>query len=118
MEFTENDREALYQVWMSHKAKRHLTQMDMSKKVGTSVVEFSNLLRAKAPLTLGFIAKFCQVLELEPHNVVPSLKFQSGQAPQLVYLQNRIIIDGDIQRVQVEGNQVIIDYCSQVNAVG
>ncbi|WP_153448247.1 helix-turn-helix domain-containing protein [Vibrio algicola] len=118
MQFTEDDREVLYQVWMTHKAKRHLTQMDMAKRLGISVVEFSDLLRKREPLTLSFIAKFCQILDLQPHNIVPSLKHQSGHAPQLVYLQNRVIIDGDIQRVQVEGNQVIIDYCSPVKAVG
>lgn len=32
MEFTERDRDALYQTWMSQKSKMRLTQMEFAKK--------------------------------------------------------------------------------------
>ncbi len=112
MEFTQQDRDALYRVWMSQKAKRHLTQMQMAKLLGMSQLEFSNLLRGNEPLSLSFISRFCQQLNLEPHNVVPSMHRSTGPETQKVFLQNRVIIDGEIQNVQIEGNQVIIDYFS------
>ncbi|MBF4318655.1 XRE family transcriptional regulator, partial [Vibrio anguillarum] len=33
MEFSEEDRQALYNAWMSQKAKMHLTQMEMAKRL-------------------------------------------------------------------------------------
>lgn len=44
MDFTQRDREALNQVWMSQKAKMRLTQMEMVKRLGLSQLEFSRLL--------------------------------------------------------------------------
>lgn len=114
MEFTEQDREALYNLWMSQKAKRHLTQMDMAKRLGVGIVEFSDMIRGKGQLTQGFVIRFFQQLDMEPHTILPSLKQQISPDNAVVYLQNRIIIDGDIQNVQVDGNQVIIDYCCKV----
>ncbi len=55
MEFTEQDRNALYDTWMSQKAKMHITQMDMAKRLGLNLHEFSGLLRGNSPLTLGFV---------------------------------------------------------------
>jgi len=46
MEFTELDRNALYDIWMSQKAKMHLTQMEMAKRLGISLHEFSSLLNS------------------------------------------------------------------------
>lgn len=114
MEFTEQDREALYNLWMSQKAKRHLTQMDMAKRLGVGVVEFSEMIRGKGQLTQGFVTRFFQQLDIEAHTILPSLKQQIAPDNAVVYLQNRIIIDGDIQNVQIDGNQVIIDYCCKV----
>ncbi|OEF28128.1 helix-turn-helix domain-containing protein [Vibrio rumoiensis] len=114
MEFTEQDREVLYNLWMSQKAKRHLTQMDMAKRLGVGIVEFSEMIRGKGQLTTSFVTRFFQQLDIEPHTILPSLKRQVSPDNAVVYLQNRIIIDGDIQNVQVDGNQVIIDYCCKV----
>ncbi|QXO15440.1 MULTISPECIES: helix-turn-helix domain-containing protein [Vibrio] len=110
MEFGPEDRHALYDIWMSQKAKMHLTQMEMAKRLGVSQVEFSNLLRGNAPLTMSFVTTFCQHLHVEPYNVLPTLKSKFTSGEHLVRLQNRITVDGEIQRVQVDGNQVIIEY--------
>ncbi|MCQ6493188.1 XRE family transcriptional regulator, partial [Vibrio parahaemolyticus] len=45
MEFTELDRNALFDIWMSQKAKMHITQMEMAKRLGLCLHEFSGLLR-------------------------------------------------------------------------
>lgn len=45
MEFTEQDRMALYDLWMSQKAKMHITQMEMTKRLGLNHHEFSSLLK-------------------------------------------------------------------------
>ncbi|MBL4304328.1 helix-turn-helix domain-containing protein [Vibrio fluvialis] len=110
MEFGPEDRIALYDVWMSQKAKMHLTQMEMTKRLGVSQVEFSNILRGNAPLTMAFVTKFCQQLHVEPHNVLPTLKNKFISGEHLVHLQNRVTVDGEIQRVLIDGNQVIIEY--------
>ncbi len=110
MEFCQEDRSALYDVWMSQKAKMHLTQMEITRRLGISQVEFSNLLRGSEPLSMSFIAKFCKHLHVDPQNVLPSLRTHQGIGESLVYLQNRISVDGEIQKVHVEGNQVIIEY--------
>ncbi|MBJ7019091.1 XRE family transcriptional regulator, partial [Vibrio cholerae] len=40
----------------------------------------------------------------------PTLKRKTRSGEKLVHLQNRVTVDGDIKRVYVEGNQVIIEY--------
>ncbi|MEI8658164.1 helix-turn-helix transcriptional regulator [Vibrio sp. Hal054] len=110
MEFCQEDRRALYDVWMSQKAKMHLTQMEITKRLGVSQVEFSNLLRGSEPLSMSFVTKFCKHLHVEPENVLPTLRQKSGRGESVVYLQNRVSVDGEIQKVHVEGNQVIIEY--------
>jgi len=110
MDFCQDDRKALYDVWMSQKAKMHLTQMEISKRLGVSQVEFSNILRGTEPLSMSFVTKFCKYLHVEPQNVLPTLKRQLGRGEIAVYLQNRVSVDGEIQKVHVEGNQVIIEY--------
>lgn len=117
MEFTEQDRDTIYNIWMSQKAKRHLTQMEMARRLDLSVVEFSEIIRGKGVITLSFINNFFAQLELEPRAILPSLKQQIAPDNAMVFLQNRIIIDGEIQNVQVDGNQVIIDYCCKVAKV-
>lgn len=110
MEFSAEDRQILYNVWMSQKAKMHLTQMEMAKRLGVSQIEFSRLLRGDSPLSMAFISKFCRLLHIEPHMVLPSLKNHSTNEAQIVYLKNRVTIDGEIQQVSIEGNQVVIEY--------
>ncbi|MCG3728587.1 helix-turn-helix domain-containing protein [Vibrio cincinnatiensis] len=110
MEFNAEDRQALYNVWMSQKAKMHLTQMEMAKRLHVSQVEFSHLLRGDVPLSMAFITQFCRHLHVEPHTILPSLKQGMQGESQVISLKNRVIIDGEIQQVSIEGNQVIIDY--------
>lgn len=113
MQLNENDRTALYNVWMSQKAKMQITQMEMTKRLGVSQMEFSQLLRGNAPLTMSFVSQFCQQLHVEPYNVLPTLKRQYTKGDVVVHLQSRISVDGEIQNIHVEGNQVIIDYTHQ-----
>jgi len=115
MEFCQEDHKALYDVWMSQKARMHLTQMEITKRLGVSQVEFSNILRGHEPLSMSFITKFCQHLHVEPQNILPTLKNQLGRGEQSIYLQSRVSVDGVIQNVHVEGNQVIIDYVHITN---
>ncbi|WP_217536506.1 helix-turn-helix domain-containing protein [Vibrio metschnikovii] len=110
MEFSAEDRQALYNVWMSQKAKMHLTQMQMAKRLNLTQVEFSQLLRGDSPLSMTFISQFCRHLHIEPHMVIPSLKTAAAYNQQAISLTSRVIIDGDIQHVSIEGNQVIIEY--------
>ncbi|GAA5644827.1 MULTISPECIES: helix-turn-helix domain-containing protein [Vibrio] len=114
MEFTDQDREALYNIWMSQKAKLRLTQMEVAKRLGMNQIQFSELLRGSKPLSLHFIEQFCQQLHVNPNIVIPSLKEIAGPDAQVVHLQNRVRVDGKIQRVYCEGNEVIIDYIHEV----
>lgn len=45
MEFTEQDRDALYQTWMSQKSRMRITQMEFSKKLGMNQLDFSRVLK-------------------------------------------------------------------------
>ncbi len=114
MEFTEQDREALYQTWMSQKSRMRITQMEFSKKLGMSQLDFSNVLRGESPLTMSFVSHFCRLLNLEPRNVFPSLKAGNDSGPKVVYLKSRMSVDGEIQNAYIEGNQVIVEYAHTV----
>ncbi|MFM2588004.1 helix-turn-helix domain-containing protein [Vibrio sp. TBV020] len=114
MEFTDKDREALYQTWMSQKSKMRLTQMEFAKKLGINQLTFSQVLRGETPLTMQFVAKFCRLLQLEPHNIIPSLKESQTSGPKIVYLQSRMSVDGEIQNAYIEGNQVIVEYAHRI----
>ncbi len=92
MEFTELDRNALYDIWMSQKAKMHITQMEMAKRLGLSLHEFSGLLRGNSPLTLGFIKQLCEQLHVRPGQVIPSLTERELSAAGSVHLQNRVTV--------------------------
>ncbi|MBD1558075.1 XRE family transcriptional regulator [Vibrio sp. S9_S30] len=109
MEFTQQDREALYQVWMSQKAKMRMTQMEITKRLGISQIDFSELLRGSARLEPAFVEQFCNQLHVDPKSVIPSLK-NSENAGQVIYLKSRITVDGEIQKTYVEGNQVVVEY--------
>lgn len=115
MEFTEQDRTALYNVWMSQKAKMHMTQMEMTRRLGLKHHEFSSYLRGDTPLTLGFINQLCEQLNIQPSKVIPSLARRDLSTCQAIILQNRITVDGVVRHVFVEGNQVIIEYEHAVN---
>ncbi|MBF4258212.1 XRE family transcriptional regulator [Vibrio anguillarum] len=110
MVFSEEDRQALYNVWMTQKAKMHLTQMEMAKRLNLTQLEFSHLLRGDSSLSMTFISQFCRHLHIEPHRVLPSLKQTATSEVKAICLKNRISVDGDIQHVSIEGNQVIIEY--------
>lgn len=110
MEFTEQDRDALYNTWMSQKAKLRLTQMEVAKKLDLTLAEFSDRLRGEQPLDLHFIEKFCHELHVEPNTVLPSLKAGAGVSAQAVNLQTRIKVSGQVQSVHFEGDEVIINY--------
>ncbi|RJX71045.1 XRE family transcriptional regulator [Vibrio sinensis] len=110
MEFTDQDREALYQVWMSKKSKMRLTQMEFVKKIGMSQISFSRVFRGETPLTMSFISHFCRVLKLDPMQIIPSLRATIDTGPKVVYLQSRMTVDGEIQNAYIEGNQVIVEY--------
>ncbi|MFV0575019.1 MAG: XRE family transcriptional regulator [Vibrio sp.] len=115
MEYTQEDRDALYNLWMSQKAKRRLTQMEMAKRLEMSISDFANVMRGKTELSNAFVNRFFQQLDIEPQTVLPSLKYRMMPENAVVYLQNRVVIDGDIQNVQIDGNQVIINYCCHVS---
>jgi hypothetical protein len=110
MQFTQQDREELYQVWMTKKAKMRLIQMEVVKKLGLNQKEFSDLLRGEAPLSMGFVNQFCQIMHIEPKQAIASLRNGAGGQDKQVHLKTRISIDGEIQRAYVEGNEVIIEY--------
>lgn len=114
MEFTDRDREALYQIWMSQKSKMRLTQMEFAKKLGMNQLTFSQVLRGETPLTMSFISQFCRLLRIEPQSAVPSLKEDNQHGPKIVYLQSRMSVDGEIQNAYIEGNQVVVEYAHTV----
>ncbi|WP_260261027.1 helix-turn-helix domain-containing protein [Vibrio intestinalis] len=116
MEFTRQDSEALYQVWMSQKSKMRLTQMEFAKKLGMSQLEFSGLLRGDKPLSMAFVSQFCRLLNLDSRTIVPTLQERAKAATQQVYLESRMTVDGEIKRAYIEGNQVVVEYMHTVPA--
>ncbi|CAK4075466.1 helix-turn-helix transcriptional regulator [Vibrio sp. MarTm2] len=115
MEFTEQDREALYQTWMSQKSKMRLTQMEFAKKLGMNQLTFSQVLRGERPMTMSFVSHFCRHLHLEPKHTFPSLKEHREAGPRVVYLKSRMTVDGEIQNAYIEGNQVVVEYAHTVH---
>lgn len=114
MEFTEFDREALYQTWMSQKSRMRLTQMAFSKQLGMNQLAFSRILNGETPMTMSFVSQFCRLLNLEAQQILPSLKQGNNDGPKVVYLQSRMSVDGEIQNAYIEGNQVIVEYAHTV----
>lgn len=110
MDFTQEDREELYQVWMSKKAKMRLMQMEVVKKLGISQKDFSDILRGNAPLTYSFVRQFCQIMRIEPQHAIPSLRNAGTVSTQPVFLKTRLSVDGEIQRAYIEGNDVVVEY--------
>ncbi|WP_428773847.1 helix-turn-helix domain-containing protein [Vibrio sp.] len=114
MQFTQQDREALYQIWMSQKAKMRLTQMEVAKRLGLTQVQFSDMLRGDEPLSMTFVTQFCRHMHVDPKLVLPSLRNDGHSGTQAVYLQSRMTVDGEIQRAYIEGNQVVVEYVHTV----
>ncbi|GAD79620.1 helix-turn-helix domain-containing protein [Vibrio ezurae] len=110
MEFTEQDRTALYDTWMSQKAKMRLTQMDISRKLGVSQAEFGQLLRGRAPLSYPFVTRFCEYLKVDAAYAIPSLRANVTVENSVITLCSRMSVDGDIRNVYVDGNQVVVEY--------
>ncbi len=112
MEYTEKDRAALYDVWMSQKAKMHLTQMEMTRKLGINHNQFSGLIRGNEPLNTRFIRQLCEHLHVDPYRVIPSLSEQGIQAHgnHSLSLTNRVKVPGKVKKVYVENNEVVIEY--------
>ncbi len=108
MVFTEQDRTALYDIWMSQKAKMRMTQMEMAKRLGLPQAVFSSLLTGREPLTRAFINKFCDQMCINPLTVIPTLQQPSGLERPL--LKNRVIIEGDIQHIYAQGNEIVVEY--------
>ncbi len=89
--------------------------MDVAKRLGLTQLEFSNLLRGNAALTMTFISQFCRMLHVDPKMVIPSLMYGSESGSKVVYLESRMSVDGEIQRVYLEGNQVVVEYAHTVS---
>lgn len=115
MALSDEDRQALLNLWMSQKAKMHLTQMEIARLLGVSQIEFSNILRGNADISMQFVNEFCKYLHIDPYTFLPSLLAQRKKDSNgALTLTNTVIVDGDIQQVRVEGNQVIIEYQYQI----
>ncbi|SEF81802.1 helix-turn-helix domain-containing protein [Vibrio hangzhouensis] len=111
MNFTQQDTEALYRVWMSQKAKMHITQMEVAKQLNLSQIELSNRLNGNLPLDVNFLDRFCKLLHINPSHHLPSLKSPTEQASSNERLFNtKLTVDGDITNIRVDGNQVTIEY--------
>lgn len=113
MELSQEDRKALFSLWMSQKAKMHLTQMEMARRLGISQIEFSNIIRGNASVSMPFVNEFCKHLHVDPYTFLPSLLVERKDHTCLT-LTNTVTVDGDIQQVRVDGNQVIIEYQHRV----
>ncbi|MCL9773887.1 helix-turn-helix domain-containing protein [Vibrio methylphosphonaticus] len=111
MNYTLQDTEALYSVWMSQKAKMHITQMEVAKRLSISQVELSNRLNGQHPLDAPFIDRFCKLLHINPNHHLPSLKGSVRVAANDERLFNtKLTIDGEITNVRIDGNQVVVEY--------
>lgn len=110
MEFTQQDRDELYHIWMSKKAKMRLIQMEVVKTLGLTQNEFSDLLRGNARLNINFINQFCQIMHVDPKQALPSFRNGALDPSKQITLKTRVSIEGEIQRAYVEGNEVIIEY--------
>ncbi|GAL17855.1 helix-turn-helix domain-containing protein [Vibrio maritimus] len=109
MNYTQQDTEALYRVWMSQKAKMHITQMEVAKRLNLSQVELSNRLNGNTPLDATFVDRFCKLLHIDPLHHLPSMKSVYTADSERVF-NTRLTVDGDITNIRVDGNQVTIEY--------
>ncbi|OOE86847.1 hypothetical protein [Salinivibrio sharmensis] len=109
MTFNDQDRQALYETWMSYKAKARITQIEMAKKLEISHLSFSRCIHGDAVLDSRFVFAFCQAMGVEPNKVIPSLRDRE-QVDQDVLVTSKVIVDGAIEAVHYEGSTVIIEY--------
>lgn len=111
MQFTKQDRQTLYDTWMSYKAKLRITQIEMARRLGISQLEFSKLMHGEKPLESAFVSRFCEELGVDPYAALPSLReaYEQG-SPSRVTLNTTLTVDGEITSVKYTGNQVIIEY--------
>jgi len=110
MELTHEDRIALQHVWMSQKAKMQLTQMEISRRLGLTQPEFADILKGKVVLTLQFVQDFCQHIHADPYTFLPTLISLRKENKQPMMMTTSVIVEGEIQNVEVDTNQVIIQY--------
>lgn len=110
MELTPQDRLALHDVWMSQKAKMQLTQMEISRRLGVSQPEFSDIMKGKVELTLQFVQTFCRHIHVDPYTFLPSLISQRKENHPPIFMTTSVTVEGQIRDVVVENNQVIIQY--------
>nr|WP_086938863.1 helix-turn-helix transcriptional regulator [Thaumasiovibrio occultus] len=109
MEYSENDRMALYDLWMSQKVKMRMTQMEMAKKLGVTQGEFSARLRGELPLTRDFVDQFCARMRVRPEVIIPSVGVAAGVRHDSP-LTSKISIEGSIVNVEVIGSELIVQY--------
>ncbi|SIO32954.1 hypothetical protein SAMN05444724_2730 [Salinivibrio sp. ES.052] len=109
MTFDEQDRQALYETWMSYKAKARITQSEMAKKLETSHLTFSRCIHGDGVLDSRFVFAFCQVMGVEPNKILPSLRDRE-QVSQDVLVTSKVVVDGEIEAVYYEGHTVVIEY--------
>ncbi len=110
MEFTPEDLGVLSSVWMSQKAKMQLTQMEISRRLGMTQLEFSKIMKGNSKLTLQFVQNFCGQLHVDPYTFLPSLITLRKENKQPIIITTSVTVQGQIQNVQVENNQVLIQY--------
>lgn len=110
MELTQEDLGVLNNVWMSQKAKMQLTQMEISRRLGVTQLEFSKIMKGKSQLTLQFVQNFCQHLHVDPYTFLPSLITLRKENKQPILITTSVTVQGQVQNVQVENNQVFIQY--------
>ncbi|WP_413112836.1 XRE family transcriptional regulator [Thaumasiovibrio sp. DFM-14] len=108
MHFTQQDRAALYDIWMAQKAKMRMTQMEMAKRLGMPQVDFANLIKGSEPLTLGFVTRFCELMCINPAMVLPAYQPTADGAPRI--LKNRFFIEGEIKNVYTQGSEIVVEY--------
>ncbi|MCE0494912.1 helix-turn-helix domain-containing protein [Vibrio salinus] len=110
MELTHEDLCILQNVWMSQKAKMQLTQMEISRCLGLTQLEFSKIMKGKSELTLQFVQDFCHQLHVDPYTFLPSLISLRKENNRPIIITTKVEVAGEIQNVQVENNQVLIQY--------
>jgi DNA-binding Xre family transcriptional regulator len=110
MELLQEDLHILQNVWMSQKAKMQLTQMEMSKKLGLTQLEFSKIMKGNSELTLKFVQEFCTYLHVDPYTFLPSLINLRKECKQPILMTTSVVVGGEVQHVQVEGNKVFIQF--------
>ncbi len=110
MELTQEDLGILQNVWMSQKAKMQLTQMEISRRLGLSQLEFSKIIKGNSKLTLNFVQDFCSQLHVDPYTFLPTLINSRKDNSEPILITTRVTVEGKIENVQVVNNQVLIQY--------